>query len=396
MSVETLLEELLEEETVESMFQKLLDAAAAVGLDVETYASGDPTRSELYAQATVNVTKEEIVTGAIRGGFSDTAEDDWLDIFNESTFDVPRRQATYGTCTVRYTNGSAQLQTIDPEGDTARISDRPEVTFRNTGATPTDETITSRTVAPGATLDLIFIADSPGTDSNATPGEIDELVSVRNGVTITNTTAAIGQDKEEDDPYRVRGKGKLSALSPNGPKGVYDYIATTPELNGGANVTRSRTIGNSTNGTSTTYLANDSGAVLTGDVDLCQEAFELLGEPIGFEATAANTSNLTQAVTYSLWVYDSINLTDEEIETRVATELAAAFRRVPIGGDIIPPATSGKLYVDVVKAAIMRAVHPHGFRVSIPTPAVDTDMTIDQVAVLGTVTATAINQVPAP
>lgn len=395
MSVETLLESLLEEETEATLLAKLYAVLSAVDLDVESFAEGDPTRSEVYAIARTQEAKESIVTGAIRGGFTDTAEDAWLDVCVQSLFDVERRGASYATCTVRYTNGSSQLFTIDPEEDTARNSTT-GATYRNTGATPTDDTLVQRTLAPGGTLDLIFAAEVAGSDSNATTGEIDELVTGRAGVTIANITAAVAVDEERDDAYRARGKGKLSALSPNGPKGAYDYVVQTPDLNGGANVTRSRTFGNSTVGAVTVYVANASGAVSGGDVTLCQTAVETYCEPLTIGATVASAVNKTIAVTYSLWVYDSINLTTSAIEALVSAALSDAIASRDIGGDIIPPALTGTLYKSFVEATILRAVHPHGFRVSVTTPSGDTAMAIDEVAVLGTVTATAITLIEAP
>lgn len=386
MSAEVLLETLLEEETEATLLAKLYAVLDAVGIDTESFAPGDPTRSEMYAVARTQEAKEDLITDAIRGGFTDTAEDDWLDVCIESQFDVPRRTATFATCTVRYTNAGNQLHTIAAEDDTFRNSTT-DATYKNT---------TGGTLNPGGTLDVTVEAETAGTGGNALPGEIDELVSTRAGVTVSNITTAAGTDKEPDDDYRIRGKGKLSALSPNGPKGAYDYVVTTPELNGGASVTRSRTFGNSQTGVVQVYVAGASGAVTGDDVDLCQEAVEQYAEPICIGATVVSAANLTQAVTYSLWVYDSINLTSEEIETAVSTALAAAILARRIGGDVIPPDESGNLYKDIIEQAIMRAVYPHGFRVTVTTPAADVPMDLNQVAVLGTVTATAINIVEAP
>lgn len=386
MSAETLLETLLEEETEATLLAKLYAVLSAVGVDAESFAEGDPTRSELYAVARTQEAKEDIATGAIRGGFLDLAEGAWLDVKCVSDFDLPRREATYATCPVRYTNTSAELHTIAAEDDTFRNSTT-DATYKNT---------TGGTLAPGGTLDVTVEAEVAGSDSNAAPGEIDELVTVRAGVTVTNLTAAIATNAESDADYRARAKGKLASFSPNGPKGAYDYVVTTPELNGGAAVTRSRTIGNSTTGTVTVYVAGESGAVAAGDVTLCQTAVETYCEPICIGATVVSAAALTQAVTYRLWVYDSINLTSAEIEDLVADALATAFSEREIGGDIIPPATTGSLYLSFVEATILRAVHPHGFRVEVTTPAADVAMAINQVLALGTVTATAITIVEAP
>ncbi len=391
---------LIVRETVSSIFGKAKDVFAALGVDVESWAPGDPTRATLYALAVQQQAKEDLVTGAIKGGYIDTAEDNWLKLIGAKNLNVPIREASYASCTARYTNASGELHTIELNETLSNSA---------TGATYTVTDLPNGDSLPnGATLDVTVTAETAGTASNSVPGDIDTIVTpARPNVSVTNTTAAVGADEEEEDPYRARMRGKFLSLSPNGPKSAYDFVVTTPPdpenptaaNNGGANITRSRTIANSPTGAVTVYCANESGAVTAPDITLAQTAIETWVEPICVGATATNTTNLLVPVTYQVWVYDSINLTKAAIQALIATEIAASIRRRPIGGDIIPPALTGTLYKDSIEAAIMSAVRidgvAFGFRCTVSLPGGDTAMTAAQVAVASTIIPT-VTMIEAP
>ena len=96
---------------------------------------------------------------------------------------------------------------------------------------------------------------------------------------------------------------------------------------------------------------------------------------------------MTIAVTYELWVYKSCNMTVAEVRAVVSTALGKLFSARPIGGDIVAPATTGKIYQSFIHGTIVKAI-PEGFRASVTVPSGDTALTAGQVAVLGTVTGT--------
>lgn len=379
MSVEVLLATLIVRQTKGFIFQKMIDVMSALGVDVESWESGDPTRSALYAKAIIEESREDLVCSAIEGGFLDTAAGDWLTVKTASDYEVERRAATYATTTVRYTNAGSELFTIDPYDDVL-INTSTEERFVN---------VTGGTLSPGGgTLTVTVIAETAGSGATSAAGEIDAFASgsERANVTVTSLAAAVGTDDEKDTELRARAKAKLGALSPNGPNDAYHYVLTTPELNGGAQITKTRVDGDSTNGTVTIYVAGASGAVSGGDVTLGQAAVEEYSEPICIGATVINSTNVVQAVTYELWVYSTINLTTDAIEERIEDALAEALSSRDIGGDVIPPALTGALYVNFLEATILNAVAPFGFRVSVTTPASDVGLTPSQVLVAGTVT----------
>ena len=72
----------------------------------------------------------------------------------------------------------------------------------------------------------------------------------------------------------------------------------------------------------------------------------------------------------------------------MSAALLAAFAARPIGGDIISPATTGKIYADKLRAVIESVYEDDTFRVTMSAPSGDTALAVSEVGTLGTVTAT--------
>lgn len=397
MSAATDLAVLVILQTKAFILQKLYDACGAVGLDVETFESGDPTRSELYAVATQFETYEQRSVDAINGGYGDTATGAWLSIWAASERDTPREAATYATCTYRLVSTNPSPFILDPDDLTVSSSITGK-TYRNTGTTPTDSTIGPRTLLGNGTLDLIVQAEEGGSASSAAIGEIDSIDSPSmSNVSGSNTTPALGVDEEKDPALRKRAQAKLGSLSPNGPKDAYHYVATTRTLNGGVDCTDTRVLYDSTTGDVTVYLRGSAGAVTADTRDAVEEALETYATPNVVDLTVVSATNLVVPVTYQVWVYGSINKTVTEIRQLVSDALLEAIASRPIGGDIIPPSPTGTLYRGYLEATILRAVTlraadgsvtPFGFRCTVTLPAGDVAMAINEVAVLGALTGT--------
>lgn len=234
---------------------------------------------------------------------------------------------------------------------------------------------------------LAIRADEAGSDSNAAIGEINELVSTFTGVTCTNPTVVVATDEESPDEIVKRCRNKLSSLSPNGPPGGYEFVATTPELGGIAGL-RVREFGESDTGDVTVYLADDSGGVSGDDRDQVEEAIVTWATPLTITPTVLAASNVTVNVTYQLWLYEGVSKTEQEIKDEVQDALEELFATRPIGGDIVSPATTGKLYKTLIESTIRGVFPDDAFRVSVSAPAGDTALNNNQVAVLGTVTPT--------
>jgi hypothetical protein len=173
-------------------------------------------------------------------------------------------------------------------------------------------------------------------------------------------------------------------LSASGPRDAYDYVVRTPSLSGTTEITRSRTIGDATTGAVTTWVAGPSGAVSAGAVTLAQTAVVKWAAPLCVTPVVSNAVSLVVAVTYEIWLYDSVGETDAAIAAKVAADLLRAFQTRPIGGDVLSGV--GKLYKSFIEATLKESYPRDVFRVSVSAPVGDTTLATNQVVALGVVT----------
>lgn len=371
--------------TKAAIYQTGLAIATAVGLPVTSWQTGDPTRSTFHFVSEILDNLEQSIVLFIGAGFLDTAQGDWLKLLAAQVYGYTAQEATYATTDVTLTNGGGGLYVI-AAGD---------LTLKNTTSGATYHNINGGTLSPGpATLTLTFEADEPGSASNAGVGEIDDMVTTLLGVTVANAAVAVGLDEESPESIRDNARAKLGSLSPNGPRDAYDYVARNAALTGTTEITRTRTVGNTTTGIVNVYLASASGAVTAEARDAAEAAIVQWANPICFTPGVASATAVTVPVAYTLWAYSSIGQTTSEIEEAVEAALIDLFRTRPIGGDVIG-SDPGRLYVSLLVAAIRATFPEHIFRVTISAPAADVDLAINEVASLGTVTAT-INLVADP
>ncbi len=364
--------------TKDAILSKGLQIATAYGLPTETWAEGDPTLTDFYFISEMLESLEQVLTIFIASGFLDTATGDALKVKAYQDFNVEVPEATFATCSVRMTNtgGGAYAPAA---GDLTYLNTSTGKTYRNT----TGGTL----IGVGSTLTVDVVADEAGSDSSAAIGEIDAMVTVLRGVTVTNTTAAVGQDEQSEQATREQCRDKLGALSPNGPRDAYVYVAKNHDLTGTTGITRARTYGDSTTGVVTGYFAGPSGAVSTVDRDLARAAILLYATPLCITPTFSSATNVVVPITYQLWVYAADSRELDQIEDAVEDALELMFLARPIGGDIIPPDATGKLYQSLIEATI-RSASTYSFRVLLTLPVADVALSLGEVAALGTITAT--------
>lgn len=374
-------------ETRKALYAKMLDVASALGLATESWEAGDPTRTLFDAVSRLLEAYEGGVVEAIKSGFAELATGASLTIVAEYVYGVTRTPAARATASVLLANTGALTYSWDAD----------ELVFVNSSTGATYRNQAAATLTGSSTVTVTVIADEAGTDSNAGVGEIDALQSPIAKISAASTTSAVGADEETDAALRARCLAKLGSLSPNGPADAYHYVATTSELTGSTETTRTRVRGDSSNGTVYLFIAGNSGLVSTGAQTAVEAACSTYATPLTVSLTVVRATNVTVPITYALWVYDTIAKTSAEIQADVSDALLEAFRLRPIGGD------AGVIYRDWIVATILQAVAPYGYRCTLALPSGDVALvgsgpsdTIAEVAVVGTVTATAINLVAAP
>ena len=376
------LSSLIVAQTKAVIYDLAIDVAETVlGEDVVTsWQPGDPTRSLYHAVSELLSALESSVVSYVRAGFLEYAAGAWLQERAYQSYGVTYVAATYATCDVTITN------TGGGEG----VFEAGDLTFRNSSTEATYTNTTGGTLAPGVgqALTMTVVADVAGSGSSAGVGDIDDLVVNVLGVTVANAAAAIGLDVEEDEALRVRCRAKLGSLSPNGPAAAYVYVATTPALSLASNVTRARAYGDSVTGHPSLVLAGPSGAVSSDDRAAVELAIVTWAMPLCITPEVVSASNVTIAVTYSLWIYTSVGKTEPEITAAIEAALQALFVARPVGGDIISPASTGKIYRAMILAKIQAVYPAYTFQLTVAAPSGDTALANDEVAVLGAVTPT--------
>jgi len=372
-------------QTKTQIYDFAIGIATAIGLPVTSWQEGDPTRSQFHVESESLATLETTVVGWIQSRFLDLATGDWLKVKAEQDYDVTVPEATYATCDVAMSNPTGFVFTDIAAGDLTFKNTTTGKTYHNT----TGGTLGAKVGIVNGTLSVTVVADEAGSDSSASAGEIDDMVTTLDGaVTCTNALAAIGIDEQDEATTRIQCRDKLGSLSPDGPKEAYSYVARNPDLALTNACTRCRVYGDSDTGDVTVYLAGPAGGVSAADRTLIETAILTWATPLCITPTVLAATNVTVAVTYELWLYKRANKTAAEAAADIATALETLFASLPIGGDIISPATTGKLYQSLVAATIRGVFPTDAFRVSVTTPSGDTSLTNGQVAALGTVTAT--------
>jgi hypothetical protein len=372
---------LLVKQAKAAFYETALAIAETVGLNVSTWQVGDPTRAQFHLQSEALEALDSLRADFTASGFLDYATGIWLKILAHQVYGIEVPEASAATTDVVLTNTGGGLYADIEAGD---------LTFKNSTTEKTYHNTTGGTLAagPGTTLTITVVADEAGSDSSAGAGEIDEMVTQLLGVTCTNPTAAIGTDEQDESVTRDQCRAKLASLSANGPKGAYAYVLRNPELSGLTYVPRVRTYSDSDIGEVRIIVAGPSGAISAGDRALAEAAVLAYATPLCITPVVQSAANVTVAITYELWIYARSNKTATEAAADVAAALAARFADLPIGGDVIPPSTTGKLYRSLVESTILATFGDDAFRVSVTVPAGDTTISDDQVAALGTVTPT--------
>ncbi len=368
-------------QTKAQIYDFALGIATSIGLPVSSWQAGDPTRSLYHVEAEMFTAMEPMIGGYIRSGFLDYAEEDWLPIVAKQGFGVTVRSATFATCDVTITNPGGGFYPDRVAGD---------LVFKNTSTNVTYTSTSGGTLAsgPGTTLTVSVVADVAGSDGSAGAGDIDELVTPMGSSTCTNALAAVGVDSQSREAIIAACRARRGRATPNGPKDAYFDTAIDPELTGTSNVTDARAYRNGATGNVSVYLRGPSGAVAEVDRALVETAILENATPLCVTPTVLSCSNVTVAVTYTMKLYKRANVTAAEASDLVETALESLFAARPIGGDIVAPATTGKLYVSMLVSAILGTFPGDAFDVVVSAPAGDTALTNAQVAALGVVTPT--------
>lgn len=381
---------LLIQEDQATILAAALQLCQTLNLPVDSWQAGDPTRALFTFEAQYLSNLDALITGYIQSGTLDNAAQaattQWLIILAKQQFNVDVPTATYATTQVTLTNTGGGIYDL-AAGDVV-------VKCSTTGSTYTSTT-GGVLAGSGGTLSITVVADVAGSASSAGATEIDTLVTTFLGVTCSNPIAAIGTDVPAPAAIVQMCRDKTASFSPNGPADAYRYVALNSALTSTLNPTRARVYADSDTGDVTVYIAGEAGALGSPDVAAVQAAIQQWCTPLCITPTVQSANPVTVFVTYTVYVYTSVNQSAAQIEAAIQTALENLFETLSIGGDITPPATTGFLYQSLIEATIGTVFPGKTFNVVISLPSGDTALGNGDVPALGTITPTVV-LVPGP
>jgi hypothetical protein len=376
--------------TEAQIWASTLSIAAALELDVDSWKPLDPSKTLLHLTADLFSVRMDIELAAVKGGFLDDAEEDWIDLLVAENYTdadgspILRIPATHATGDVELVNaGGANFDFAIGE-----------VTFQNSTTKATYRNAERVTLVGGATDTFDIIADVEGSGSTSSAGDIDTIVSpTMIGVSCANADSVVGVDREEDAAFVDRARDSLGALSPNGPKTAYDYVAKSTLRSDGTPVAINRTRFTASGNVVSGVIASPTGAPTGSDVTDVDNAIQEQCVPLGVTCTTVTAATeVSVAITYTAYVPSDCPSTDDEIKAAVVAALTPYFATYPIDGYASTGGGQGYLYAHLLRGKIQSA-EPQCFSLTLAAPAADVALTGGQVPTQGAITAT-ITRVP--
>jgi phage-related baseplate assembly protein len=396
LTIDDLIYPLTREEVQASIYSVL----SRLGVNTTTWKSGSVVRTTIVAVSAVFAGFTTTMSSIARSGFLELSSGEWLTLVARYVYGVERNTATFATGSVVLSNAQGGIYTLDA-GDLIVANADTGRTYRNTAPfTLPAATGTPPTIVVG-TVTVPIVATDAGAESSSDANKITRMVTTLLGVTCTNPGSLTGFNEEGDAALRQRCSETLGALSPMGPWDAYSTALRKATRQDGTSLNITR-VGLTADGYGhvDVYCATDAGGV-TGDpndptTDLGAAFAAVLhwAAPQAVTPRVHGASDLIQPVSYSVWLYNTSGLTEDQIKETIAAALREYFPKQPVGGNVAD-APPGAIYHDTIKAAIAQSI-AEIFRVELSSPASDVVLTADQVAVLGVITPVLIKPVPPP
>lgn len=314
--------------TPEEILELFLKIATDMGLPVTAWQTGEPARAilEIIAQTLSDIWNDNILP-VLAMPLLDYCEDVFLTLVALMIFGTDRYGATFAQGPGVVENRGASFYTFAP-GDIRILGDNNKTYTNRTGG--------SLPQWPGTgdypTLDLQFIAEDEGADSSLAAGVLT-LLSGQIDVFVTQTTAWIGQDEEQDENLRVRCRSAAAANGTGGPKLAYDYVLRSTKRPDGTTIpaTRIKVIPPPGDGTLTIYVASPSGEIIPDDVAILKAAAVEKAEPLCTTVDVISAENVVVDITATAYIYKGTAATADVISA-AKSRLASFFSRASIGG----------------------------------------------------------------
>jgi hypothetical protein len=393
------IKDLVKDLTPKEVLDDILTVAKALGLPTTAWQPGEP----IYGVLSIVSQKladywNNIIVRAIRSGFLDYGEGDWLTLEAFLTYYTRRKGETFAELPVTLQNRGGGNHPFVP-GDVHIQNDNGKVFTNITGGTLA---FWSGGAAPYPTVTLKFRADEAGSGSNTLAGGFagyptPPLEAPAGVFVVPNTTEAFGQDEETDASLVERARLQTGTLSVAGPRAAYEYVAKSTMRSDGTFVDVSRVRLIPLAGSVYVYLASPTGAA-TGDTSIEGSDVYLVNiqiqnkvAPVGINVNVSAAVEVSVAYTIDLSVLREGNLTAEDAIAAAAPKLSEYFETLPIGGHRLTPGGQG--YVIASELAAIASESTKGIFRATVTPNLDTPLESNEVALpILTINATVITQ----
>jgi hypothetical protein len=410
------LSNLLQPETESSVRAKIFGIASACKLAVTNWIVGDVSQQILETIVSAAFAYASGISKIIRGHISlDTSVDPgdvdtydstnetmdpeygMLSALGENVFGTQRPDDTFATCSFQIDNAGPSARDIMPE---SLVFTKTAGTDNPTYTNVADDSVYTNpngsvTVAAGTSVTIPIQCQLKGLIGAAEAGAID-LTTTVNGLSGTNTTAAVGTVRMTADAFRTLCRQAAGRLSFATPEDAYFFLAThnldgtllQNENEDNVAISRVDIAGDPSYGTETVYYASPSGAAIAIDVTAANNNIQMaafaVADCITFTGLAAVPQTVTVAGTAR--VRRRQGTSDVALAAEVAAGLAAGviagFPTIPVGG-FDRGVTYGYIYVRDLEA-YARSGALTAYDVQVTTPSSTVQLTEGHVAVPST------------
>ncbi len=359
--------------------KSIYDTLAILGVSTTNWKAGAVVRTIITACAVLIAACSRMIAVIGRSGFLSTAQGEWHQHLALEVYGVENREATFAATTWVANNSGGGSYSLSP-GDLVVQNSVTKKQYYNTSGVLIDPLETN--------VSISIAAFEAGSESNAGAGDIDELITNLPGVSGSNPQAAVALDEMKDEERTQLCKAKTIAVSPNGAREAYEYVAMTATRTDGSNVgiNRVNPMPDLMGGV-LVYIASSSGAVPDADVEIVDEAIQRYATPLAVTSIVESATPLLVPITYEVWLRNTGGLTEANVQFAIETSLRKFFATEPIGGHRIGVASN--LYRSAIIAAIGAAEDEGGtpipiFRVEVTNPGSDVPVMAHEVTTLGT------------
>ena len=362
---------------------ELLANMQAAGLPVSSWTPGSRWHNLTLWFARCFSAIAGLILIVAKAAWLDTATDDALTDLAEGSYGTPRRIETFATGTVTILNNSGAPLDEDVDAISIEKNANTEITYKNSEAIY---------LLNGAQATFAFQCDIAGTTGNAIANGVS-FVNALPGVTIVSSTAFVGQDQQSDADLRSLASKQASVLG-TAHANKYEWIALNTNTDGTlaaandgktrCNVNRARVSFEDAEGRVSVVIAAPSGSADAGEATTVEASLTQYALTNPGVLLFANSVEVEVDITATITVRKGRSL--DGIEEEVQARLDEYFPGTTIGGD------DGFITIDELQLEMGRA-NANIHKVEISLPAADVALAEDEVAILGTVTLTVVNQV---